>query len=106
MSQQQLPLGVRPAQAADGAVESAPGAVWLPGWLSDDAQFELVDAFHEWAEPPAGLRRPTMPNGAPFSTQARLEITSRHVEMPEHGHSMQLFRDSIRRRRHGAADRA
>jgi alkylated DNA repair protein (DNA oxidative demethylase) len=34
------------------------------------AQRELADAFREWAEPPAGLRRPRMPNGSPFSTRA------------------------------------
>jgi DNA oxidative demethylase len=66
MSQQQLPLG----REASGPVEIVPGAFWVPGWLDDDAQRELADAFHHWAEPPAGLRRPRMPNGAPFSTRA------------------------------------
>lgn len=42
----------------------------MPGWLDDDAQLELAHAFRQWAEPPAGLRRPRMPNGAPFSTRA------------------------------------
>jgi len=66
MSQQQLPLG----QEAPGPVEIAPGAFWVPGWLDDDAQMELADAFRQWAEPPAGLRRLRMRNGAPFSTRA------------------------------------
>jgi alkylated DNA repair protein (DNA oxidative demethylase) len=66
MSQLLLPLDQEPS----GPVEIAPGAVWLPGWLSQEAQIELIDAFHEWAAPPAGLRRPRMPNGAPFSTSA------------------------------------
>jgi alkylated DNA repair protein (DNA oxidative demethylase) len=70
VSQQELPLGARPARAAEAAVEVAPGAVWVPGWLSEEAQVELVDAFHDWARPPAGLRRPRMPNGAAFSTLA------------------------------------
>jgi alkylated DNA repair protein (DNA oxidative demethylase) len=66
MSQLRLPLDV----GSPGPVEVAPGAMWVPGWLADDAQHELVDAFREWAAPPAGLRRPRMPNGAPFSTKA------------------------------------
>lgn len=66
MSQQQLPLG----QEASGPVEIVPGARWVPGWLDSDAQLELAGAFRQWAEPPAGLRRPRMPNGAPFSTRA------------------------------------
>jgi alkylated DNA repair protein (DNA oxidative demethylase) len=66
MSQQRLQLD----HGSSGTVEIAPGAMWVPSWLDDDAQRELVDAFHEWAAPPAGLRRPRMPNGAPFSTLA------------------------------------
>jgi DNA oxidative demethylase len=66
MSQLQLPLDREPS----GPVEIAPGAVWVPGWLDQEAQLELVDAFRQWATPPAGLRRPRMPNGAPFSTSA------------------------------------
>jgi DNA oxidative demethylase len=66
VSQLQLPLGQEPS----GPVAIAPGAVWIPGWLDQETQVELIDAFHEWAAPPAGLRRPRMPNGAPFSTRA------------------------------------
>jgi len=66
MSQLPLPLDQDPS----GPVAVAPGAVWIPGWLGPDAQLELADAFREWAAPPAGLRRPTMPNGAAFSTRA------------------------------------
>jgi DNA oxidative demethylase len=66
MRQLQLPLD----EEATGPVAVGPGAVWVPGWLETDAQLELVGAFHEWAVPPAGLRRPKMPNGAPFSTLA------------------------------------
>jgi DNA oxidative demethylase len=65
-NQLQLPLD----QRATGPVEVAPGAVWVPGWLNAEAQLELAGAFYEWATPPAGLRRPKMPNGAPFSTMA------------------------------------
>jgi DNA oxidative demethylase len=66
MSQMQLPL----AEEAAGPVEVATGAVWAPGWLGHQAQLELADAFRQWAAPPAGLRRPRMPNGASFSTSA------------------------------------
>lgn len=66
MSQLRLPF----VQAAPKPVEVAPGAVWVPGWLDEEAQLELIAAFHKWALPPAGLRRPRMPNGAAFSTMA------------------------------------
>ncbi len=66
MAQLRLALAEEPS----GPVEIAPGATWVPGWLDHEAQLELVDAFREWAAPPAGLRRPKMPNGAPFSTRA------------------------------------
>jgi alkylated DNA repair protein (DNA oxidative demethylase) len=66
MSQLRLPF----AQEAPRPVEVAPGAVWVPGWLNEEAQLGLMAAFHEWALPPAGLRRPKMPNGAAFSTLA------------------------------------
>jgi alkylated DNA repair protein (DNA oxidative demethylase) len=66
MSQLGFPL----TNATSGPVDVAPGAVWVPGWLDTDAQLELVRAFRQWAAPPAGLRRPRMPNGAPFSTRA------------------------------------
>ena len=66
MSQLQLPL----VREDPGPVDIAPGAVWIPGWLDRTGQLDLIHAFHQWAAPPAGLRRPRMPNGAPFSTQA------------------------------------
>lgn len=66
MSQLRLPF----TQEAPEPVQVAPGAVWVPGWLPAEAQAELVAAFHEWSVPPAGLRRPRMPNGAAFSTLA------------------------------------
>jgi DNA oxidative demethylase len=66
MSQLGLPL----AHASSEPVEIAPGAFWVPGWRDMEAQLELADAFRVWAAPPAGLRRPAMPNGAPFSTRA------------------------------------
>lgn len=67
MSQQSLPFN---SGQPDGAVEVAPGAVWIPGWLDLQRQQELADACRDWARPPAGIRQPRMPNGAPFSTRA------------------------------------
>jgi alkylated DNA repair protein (DNA oxidative demethylase) len=69
MSQQQFPFSCEDRQP-EGAVEVAPGAVWVPGWLSHETQIELLDACRQWAKPPAGIRQPRMPNGAPFSTRA------------------------------------
>ena len=70
MSQQQFPLVNPPGNLRDGAIEVAPGAVWVPGWLSPDSQLDLLNACRRWAKPPAGIRQPRMPNGAPFSTRA------------------------------------
>lgn len=70
VSQQQLSFEEQPTGTTDGVVPIAPGAVWVPGWLDEGDQRELVEAFHQWAQAPAGLRQPRMPNGAAFSTEA------------------------------------
>jgi DNA oxidative demethylase len=70
MSQQQFQLGPEVSGASAAAREVAPGAVWVPAWLDRDAQKELLAACRQWATPPAGMRRPKMPDGAPFSTMA------------------------------------
>ena len=88
MSQLGLPL----THATSGPVGIAPGAVWVRGWLDGEAQLPLVNAFHEWAAPSAGLRRPKMPNGAPFSTQA--------VCLGWHWYPLPLQPNLRRRRRH------
>jgi alkylated DNA repair protein (DNA oxidative demethylase) len=49
--------------------EIAPGAVHLPGWLTEDEQRELVTACREWARPPAGLRATRLPAGGVMSVQ-------------------------------------
>jgi alkylated DNA repair protein (DNA oxidative demethylase) len=69
VSQLRLPLDQSPLMVA-GAIEVAPGAVWRPAWLDHAAQSELLAACRSWARPPAGLRRPRMPDGSPFSTRA------------------------------------
>jgi alkylated DNA repair protein (DNA oxidative demethylase) len=70
VSQQQFALSPEPLEAPTRAIQVAPGAVWYPAWLDHDAQAALLAACRQWAKPPAGLRRPRMPNGAPFSTRA------------------------------------
>ena len=70
MSQQLLPLEPDDPATSAGATTVAPGAVWVPGWLPIEGQRSLLEACRVWARPPAGLRRPRMPNGAPFSTRA------------------------------------
>jgi alkylated DNA repair protein (DNA oxidative demethylase) len=70
VSQQQFALNQEPLEAPTGAIQVALGAVWFPAWLDHDAQTALRAACREWAKPPAGMRRPRMPNGAPFSTRA------------------------------------
>ncbi|HEX9065900.1 MAG TPA: alpha-ketoglutarate-dependent dioxygenase AlkB [Streptosporangiaceae bacterium] len=49
--------------------EIAPGAVHVPGWLSESEQRELVAACRDWARPPAGLRHTAMPSGGTMSVQ-------------------------------------
>ncbi|MGX7677914.1 alpha-ketoglutarate-dependent dioxygenase AlkB family protein [Jatrophihabitans sp. DSM 45814] len=50
-------------------VQIAPGAVHVPGWLSREAQRDLVSACREWSRPPAGMRATKMPNGSQMSVQ-------------------------------------
>jgi alkylated DNA repair protein (DNA oxidative demethylase) len=50
--------------------EVLPDVVHVPDWLSADAQRGLVDDFHEWARPPAGLRHPRVPTGHLMSVQS------------------------------------
>lgn len=51
-------------------VTVAPGAVLLPQWLDLDGQRRLLEACRGWAAGPAGLRRPTMPDGTPLHVQS------------------------------------
>lgn len=70
-AQPQLPLNLDDGRPRAGEiVEVAPGAFWVPGWADAAHQRELVAHYREWIEPPAGLRRPRMPNGGRFSTRA------------------------------------
>lgn len=41
----------------------APGAVHVPGWLTRDAQRDLVAACRDWSRPPAGMTRVKTPGG-------------------------------------------
>jgi alkylated DNA repair protein (DNA oxidative demethylase) len=42
----------------------APGAIHLPGWLDLDEQCGLVEAWREWARPPAPMHAVRLPTGA------------------------------------------
>lgn len=50
--------------------EVVPGAVHVPDWLGVDEQAALVARCREWARPPAGIRRPRMPDGTPLSIRS------------------------------------
>ncbi|GAB4000731.1 alpha-ketoglutarate-dependent dioxygenase AlkB [Glycomyces albus] len=49
--------------------EVAPGAVWVPGWLGESEQIELLARCREWARPPAGMRTVRTPGGGTMSAQ-------------------------------------
>jgi DNA oxidative demethylase len=62
------------ALARDGdvreRVELLPGVVHIPDWLDFDETRALVEAFREWARPPAGLRHPRVPTGHLMTVQS------------------------------------
>ena len=66
----QLPLGISSPPVAPVREVLLPGAVKIASWLSPDAQRSLAAGFHEWALPPAGLRRPRVPSGHLMSVQS------------------------------------
>lgn len=47
----------------------APGAVHVPGWLSQERQRELVEACRGWARGPVPLRRTVLPGGGVMSVR-------------------------------------
>ena len=47
----------------------APGAVHVPGWLTEDEQCDLVMTCRDWARPPAGMRATRLPAGGVMSVQ-------------------------------------
>ncbi|MFC0861733.1 alpha-ketoglutarate-dependent dioxygenase AlkB [Sphaerimonospora cavernae] len=50
-------------------LELAPGAVHVPGWLTLDQQYELVEACRSWAIGPVPIRHTRLPNGGVMSVQ-------------------------------------
>jgi DNA oxidative demethylase len=68
--QQRLALDVEGTAAAGPPVEIRAGAVHVARWLDPAGQRELLDACRAWAAPPAGLRRPHMPDGSPFGVRS------------------------------------
>ena len=55
-----------------GRTEIAPGAVWVPGWLGESEQLELLERCRRWARPPAGMRTVLTPGGAMSVKQVSL----------------------------------
>jgi len=51
------------------AMEIAPGAVHLPGWLTLERQRELVTACRAWATGPVPIRHTRLPRGGVMSVQ-------------------------------------
>ncbi|WP_063726641.1 alpha-ketoglutarate-dependent dioxygenase AlkB family protein [Streptomyces sp. RTd22] len=51
------------------AMEIAPGAVHLPGWLTLEQQRELVTACRAWATGPVPIRHTRLPRGGVMSVQ-------------------------------------
>ncbi|WP_327113417.1 alpha-ketoglutarate-dependent dioxygenase AlkB [Streptomyces sp. NBC_01341] len=50
-------------------MEVAPGAVHIPGWLTDDEQRDLVTACRAWATGPVPIRHTRLPRGGVMSVQ-------------------------------------
>jgi DNA oxidative demethylase len=68
--QQRLALDVDGTTPTGPPVEITPGAVHVPHWLDAAGQRQLLDGCRAWAAPPAGLRRPRMPDGSPFGVRS------------------------------------
>lgn len=51
------------------AMEVAPGAVHVPGWLTLDEQRELIAACRAWAASPVPIRHTRLPRGGLMSVQ-------------------------------------
>lgn len=69
--QQRLALDlVEDHEPAGAPITITPGAVHVPHWLDAAGQGELLEACRQWAAPPAGLRRPRMPDGSPFGVRS------------------------------------
>jgi alkylated DNA repair protein (DNA oxidative demethylase) len=65
-----LPLGADTTDRPTVRREVLPDVVHVSGWLDLPAQRSLVEAFREWARPPAGLRHPRVPTGHLMSVQS------------------------------------
>ena len=71
----QLALGIEGDRSGGGKTgpvhrEVLPDVVHIAGWLDDREQRDLVEQFRAWAEPPAGLRHPRVPQGHLMSVQS------------------------------------
>ena len=71
----QLALGIEGDAAGAGTTgpvhrEVLPDVVHIAGWLDHGEQRALVEQFRTWAESPAGLRHPRVPQGHLMSVQS------------------------------------
>jgi DNA oxidative demethylase len=66
----QLAFALARGGDARARAEPLPGVVHIPNWLDFDETRALVDAFREWARPPAGLRHPRVPTGHLMTVQS------------------------------------
>jgi alkylated DNA repair protein (DNA oxidative demethylase) len=65
-----LPISRPPSAHTGEARTLMPGVVYVAGWLDFERQRRLVEDFHRWAQPPAGLRRPRVPTGHVMGVQS------------------------------------
>ena len=48
----------------------APGAFFVPSWLSIEEQIALIELCRQWGKPPAGFVVPRMADGTPLSIKS------------------------------------
>lgn len=60
---------VQPQGSHSGPRLVAPGAVHVPGWLTDEQQRWIVARFGEWTQGPVPLRAATLPGGQQMSVK-------------------------------------
>ncbi|KII26708.1 DNA repair protein, partial [Arthrobacter sp. AK-YN10] len=60
---------VQPQGNHSGPRLVAPGAVHVPGWLTDEQQRWIVARFGEWTQGPVPLRAATLPGGHQMSVK-------------------------------------
>lgn len=52
------------------SITVAPGAFFVPGWLSSEEQIALIHLCRQWGKGTGGFTTPRMPDGTPFSIKS------------------------------------